>query len=102
MKIEFYIPKDERIPTQFRLKVDEKFDVYYDKVHGKFAYKFKFFRFQGVTLEMANSITDEIVHKMEWQSYDHGAQWRECDTREIVNDEFELSITVFFRKRDAT
>ena len=102
MKIEFYIPKDQVIPTQFRLKVDGKYDVYYDKDTWKFAYKFQFFRHQGVTLEMAYSITDEIVHKLEWQSYDHGAEWRECGIREIVNDEFELSITVFFRKRDAT
>jgi len=99
MKIEFYIPKDEVIPTQLRVKVDGSIDVYYERVHD--GWKFDFFKFQGVTLEMATSITDEIVHKMVWQSYDHGAQLRECGVREVVNDEYELSITVFFRMRDA-
>ena len=60
-----------------------------------FAYIFTFFRHQGVTSELARSITDEIVSRMISQSYDHGAQWRECRARSIVDDEFELSITVF-------
>ena len=60
MKIEFYIPKDEEIPTRLRLKVDDSIDV-----------------------------------------YDHGAQWRECEVRDIVNDEYSLSITVYFRVSDS-
>lgn len=99
MKIEFYIPKDETIPTQLRVRVDGSIDVYYDCVHD--GWKFEFFKLQGVTLEMAEVITNEIVRRMISQSYDHGAQLRECGVREIVNDEFELSITVFFRMRDA-
>lgn len=101
MKIYFYIPKDETIPTQLRVKVDGTIDVYYNRLPDAFGFEFRFFKHQGVTLEMAKEITDEIVSRMIFQSYDHGAQWRECCVREIVNDEWDLSITVFFRVRDA-
>lgn len=101
MKIKFYIPESQMIPTQLRVKVDENIDVYYDRTPDAFGWKFEFFKHQGVTLEMAIAITDEIVSKMISQSYDHGAQWRECGVRKIVNDEWDLSITVFFRVRDA-
>ena len=100
MKIEFYIPKYQSIPTQLRVKVDGTIDDY-DRLPDKFAWKFDFFKSQGVTLEMATAITDKIVSLMISQSYDHGAQWRECGVREIVNGEWDLSITVFFRVRDA-
>lgn len=101
MKIEFYIPKSETIPTRLRVKVDDEIDVYYGSLPEAFGFKFEFFKHQGVTLEMATAITDEIVRKMVSQSYDHGAQWRECGVREVVNDELDLSITVYFRVRDA-
>lgn len=101
MKIEFYTPKDESIPTMLRLRVDGEIDVLYESLRDEFGYKFDFFKFQGVTVEMATAITDEIVRRMISQSYDHGAQWRECGVREIVNDEWDLSITVYFRVRDA-
>lgn len=42
MKIEFYIPKDEEIPTRLRLKVDDSIDVYYKKLSNVFAYTFEF------------------------------------------------------------
>lgn len=100
MKIEFYIPKDEEIPTRLRLKVDDSIDVYYKKLSNVFAYTFEFF-VQNVNLEIATEIVDEIVSRMKSQSYDHGAQWRECGVRDIVNDEYGLSITVYFRVRDS-
>ena len=100
MKIEFYTA-EQKIPTQLRLKVDGHIDVYYNRLPDEFGYKFEFFKHQGVTVELASAITDEIVAKMIEQSYDHGAQWRESGVREIVNDDFDLSITVFFRLRDA-
>lgn len=99
MRIDFYIPEGQIIPTQLRVKVEDTFDVYYSRTFS--GWKFDFFKHQGVTLEMATAITDEIVARMISQSYDHGAQWRECGVREIVNDEWDLSITVFFRVRDA-
>lgn len=100
MKIEFYIPKDEEIPTRLRLKVDDSIDVYYKKLSNVFAYTFEFF-VQNVNLEIATEIVDEIVSRMKSQSYDHGAQWRECGARDIVNDEYSLSITVYFRVRNS-
>ena len=45
-------------------------------------------------------ITDEIVSRMIEQSYNHGAQWREC-SRDVIDNDFNLSIAVFFRVRDA-
>ena len=100
MDIQFFIPSSETIPTQLRVKVDGV-DVYYDKVPGKFAYTFKFFKFQGVTMELAKTIVDELVRRMENQSYDHGAQWRETACRNVYEDEYDITITVFFYKRDA-
>lgn len=101
MKIEFYVPEDQSIPTRLRLRVNEEIDVYYEGLKDEFGYKFDFVKYQGVTLEMATEITNEIVRRMISQSYDYGAQWRECGTREIVNNEWDLSITVYFRVRDA-
>lgn len=103
MKVNFFIPKCETIPTRLRVRVNDNFDVYYERLSDAFGYKFSFFKHQGVTLETATAITNEIVSKMISQSYDHGAQWRECGEREIVDNEttWELSITVFFRVRDA-
>lgn len=100
MKIDFYIPEDQSIPTTLRLKVDDKFDVYYRRLEDDFGFEFGFFKTQSVDLDMATAITDEIVSKMVSQSYDHGAQWRECGDRKIRNEDFDLSITVFFRVRD--
>ena len=99
MTIDFYIPERQLIPTQLRVKVNEEFDVYYERVNG--GWKFTFFRYQGVNLELATAFVNEIFARMVSQSYDHGAQWRECGVREIVDDEWDLSITVFYRVRDA-
>lgn len=101
MKIDFYIPKDETIPTQLRVKVNEQYDVYYERLAHAFGYRFSFFKFQGVTQEMARAITDEIVLRMTDQSYDHGAQWREDETREFTENDYTITIVVHFRVRDA-
>lgn len=101
MKIEFYIPKSQTIPTGMRLKVDEEVDVMYERLPNDFGYEFRLFPHQGVTAEMATTIVDEIVRKMISQSYDHGAQWRERKVREVISDKWELRIKVFFRVRDA-
>lgn len=102
MKIEFYIPKDETIPTQFRLKVDGM-DVYYEKVDGEFAYDFTLF---GKAKETATEIVDRIVSIMCNQSYDHGAEWREIKTKRMilyspVEEWDHLIIRVYFRIKDA-
>jgi len=99
MKIEFY-SAGKQIPTELRLKVDDKFDVYYSQLSDWIGYKFEFFKHQGVTAELATKITDEIVSRMIDQSYNHGSQWREC-SRDVIDNDFNLSIAVFFRVRDA-
>lgn len=101
MKIDFYIPKDQTIPLQLRVKVNEEYDVYYEAFPDDFGYEFSFFKIQGVTKEMARAITDEIVSQMIDQSYDHGSQWRENKTREIIENDFEIIVKVYFRVRDA-
>lgn len=101
MKIEFYIPNDEFIPSTLRLKVDDEIDVYYEKLQTDFGYKFTFFKFQQCSSEFATEIVNQIVDRMVSQSYDHGSQWREIGIRQIFESDYELSITVFFRVRDA-
>ena len=101
IKIDFYIPQDKAIPTELRLKVDGQYDVYYKKFTNIFAYRFSFFKCQGITMEMAEAIVDEIVPQMIDQSYDHGAQWKEYWDREFVENDYEIQITAFFRIRDA-
>lgn len=82
MKIEFYIPSDEFIPSTLRLKVDDEIDVYYEKLQTDFGYRFTFFKFQqGVSRETATEIVNQIVARMVSQSYDHGSQWRENSVR---------------------
>lgn len=100
MKIEFYIPKDETIPTQLRLKVDGM-DVYYEKVHNDFAYDFTLW---GKARENSTAIVDAIVRRMCSQSYDHGAEWRERNRETIEHGPEEWSalvIRVYFRIKDA-
>lgn len=101
MKIDFYIPQDKVIPTELRLKVDGQYDVYYENSPNDFSYRFSFFKFQGITMEMARAIVDEIVSRMIDQSYDHGAQWKEYWGREFVENDYKIQITAFFRVRDA-
>lgn len=101
MEIKFYTPEYETIPTRLRVKVNGKYDVYYERLRDKFGWRFEFFKYQGVTVEIATAIVDEMVSQMISQSYDHGAQWRECGVRDVLNDDFDLSITVFLRVRDA-
>lgn len=100
MKIEFYAPEGENIPTKLRLKVDDKIDVYYNRLPNGLAYRFSFFRFQSVDCFLADKIVSQIVQMMHEQSYDHGAYWEEI-VREVAADEHEIRVTVDFRVRDA-
>lgn len=101
MKVQFYIPKSQTIPTQLRVKIDDKYDIYYDKVPGMFAWDFQFF---GEAKDCYEVLLDKIVHTMCNQSYDHGASWRETK-REIVKQGSEwyddFVVRVYFRVRDA-
>lgn len=99
MKIEFYVPENEKIPTQLRLKVGEK-QIIYERVGNDFVYDFFV---NGCELSEAMSIVEEIALSMCDQSYDHGSSWRIVSIKE-VNDEqryVDLIIRVNFRIRDA-
>ena len=100
MDIKFYIPEDTIVPTQLRLRVDGDIDVYYDRSTSG-GWTFKFFKFQNVSREMAETIAEMVWEKMVFQSYDHGASWRECGVRDVKEDEYEIEITVNYRVRDA-
>jgi hypothetical protein len=102
MEIKFYIPKDETIPIQLRLKVDGM-DVYYEKVEGEFAYDFTLF---DKAKKKSTEIIDRIVSIMCNQSYDHGSEWREIKAkRSIVYSPVEewdhMIIRVYFRVKDS-
>lgn len=83
MKIEFYIPKDTKIPTDLRLMVDDKYQVIYKRVPNLFAYKFDIYSIKCHDKSLAESIIDNIVKKMIYQSVDHGSEWRDVD-RQLV------------------
>jgi len=101
MKIQFYIPSDEVIPTRLRLKVDDKYDVYYHCDQDEFAWHFTFW---NDAKDRYEEILGEIVERMKLQSYDHGACWRETG-REVTHypEDFwdSLTVKVSFRMRDA-
>lgn len=100
MKIQFYIPKDEIVPTQFRVKIDDKYDVYYDKVPNEFAWDFTFW---NEAKDCYETLLDEMVSRMCTQSEDHGASW--CETKREVVEKSELwgsiVVRVYFRIRDS-
>ena len=71
-KIQFYIPKDETIPTDLRLYVGDVY-VEYDRIEGGFRFL--------VLLddeEKAMEVVNEIVQKMimEHDESSHGVSWR--------------------------
>ena len=100
MKIEFYIPKNEEIPTSLRLDVDGK-RVIYNRVKDIFAYDFHFFNH---TEEESLEIVKEIAEVMCNQSFDHGQMWRVTDIDIIQQDKryaIGIIVRVKFRVRDS-
>ena len=100
MKIEFYIPKHEKIPTSLRLSVDGK-QVRYKRVNDIFAYDFHFFNH---TEEESLEIAKEIARVMCDQSYDHGQSWRVTDVSIIKQEEryaVGVIVRIKFRIRDS-
>lgn len=92
------------IPTSMQLLVDREHLVVYrqtdcDKL-GEFAYRFDVYPSDdGVDCD---NIVSAIVRKMESQSYDHGAQWRETHRYRVNEGRLSpVSIVVHFYVRDA-
>ena len=82
MKIKFYIPEDEQIPSELRLKVDDTIDVFYSKVPGFLGYEFKFMNCPKDKIE---EILTEISKRMCCQSEDRRAKWVESMRRRDVD-----------------
>lgn len=100
MATEFYIPKDEIVPTRLRLKVDGR-DILYERAHSCFGYIFEVL---DATDEEAIEVATSIAHIMENQSYDHGVSWRIVSIELIKQDErYQIAprVLVIFRVRDA-
>lgn len=100
MKIEFYIPKDQTIPTNLRLKIDDKYDVHYQRGTPDFSWIFEFY---GPNVEEKYiDLLNEIVKTMEYQSYDHGAEWIETKRTIFPFDKYSPpKVKVHFRIRDS-
>lgn len=71
--IEFYIPKDQIIPTRLRLKKG-KVHIYYEILNDKFGYEFELYEIDDK--EQGEDIVKEIADMMCSQSYNHGQEWR--------------------------
>ena len=108
MNIEFYIAKDEVIPTRLRLKVDfnehiKGIDVYYNKCKDGFAYEFIFFDKDNVTEEIMLEIVKKIAKKMSWQADDHGAYLEIASIKQTDSDHeryYKACYRVDFRMHD--
>ena len=100
-----FIQPIEEIPTALRLVVNEKYVVVYRRtdcdVSGEFAYRFDVY--YGDDNTDYDELVSAIVRKMESQSYDHGAQWRETSRERIDRGRQTsyVSIIVRFYTRDA-
>lgn len=111
MNIKFYIPPDQIIPTQLRLKVtddnDKIYDVYYSRDSKTFSYSLEFFNYQFedengfVYQNLMNEIVDKIVEKLIWQSKDHGSRWVQTGQEITRQDKFMTFYKIDFRVRDA-
>lgn len=100
MATEFYIPKDEVVPTRLRLKADGR-DVFYEHAQSCFGYIFEVL---DATDEEAIEVATSIAHIMENQSYDHGVSWRIVSVELLEQDErYRIAprVLVKFRVRDA-
>ena len=92
------------IPTSMQLLVNREHLVVYRQTDcdkfGEFAYRFDVYPSDdGVDCD---KIVSAVVRKMESQSYDHGAQWRETRRCRINKERMSpVSIVVQFYVRDA-
>lgn len=72
-EINFYIPEDQVIPTELRLKKG-KVHIYYERLNDKFGYEFRCYEIDSK--EQGEEIVKEVANMMCNQSYDHGQEWR--------------------------
>lgn len=110
MKIEFYTPEWEMIPTTLRLNITElknhpPLKATYEQYPDEFAYKLTVYHAlleQPDTFKICNDIADKFISILQSQSYDHGASWRLTDKIILSDsDEYSTKFKLSFRVRDA-
>lgn len=94
MKIEFYIPKDEKIPTDLRLKVDG-IDVYYERIKGGFRF-YVYVDSDEKALEIVKAIAEQMI--FDHDESQHGVSWRTLSF-EVTRDEWGFRRIVDWRYR---
>lgn len=110
MKIEFYTPHWEYIPTELRLDITNienhpPLKATYEKYPNEFAYKLVIYHAllaQENTYKVCDDIADKFINILQSQSYDHGASWR-LTRKELMSssDEYSTEYKLSFRVRDA-
>ena len=98
MQIYFYIPKDQIIPTVFRLKVDDA-DVYYEKIEN--GYRFEVYE---QSADKAKAIVDAVIEQIiiDHDESQHGVSWRTVSLEEVEsNTEFTHIYEWRYRIRDS-
>ena len=93
---QFYIPEDKAIPTDLCVKKDN-ISVYCNRCNDGFAYEFNVYGTEDAT-EIENIVND-IANLMVSQSWDHGAEWRITDMKQIEGH--NNSYRVDFRIKDS-
>jgi len=91
--------RDKIVPIDMRVKVDDTYEISYERCKDEFAYEFKVFPKSGV-----EKAIEEVISAMEDQSHDHGAEWRRTEFIEIQkSDEFDMYrfFKAKFRIRDS-
>lgn len=98
MNIEFYIPKDVKIPTDLRLKVDDIY-VYYERIKGGFRFHV-YVDSDEKALEIVKAIAEQMI--LDHDESQHGVSWRTVSI-EIAEDTwwFKRIIDWKYRVRDS-
>lgn len=98
MIIEFYIPKDETIPTDLRLKVDG-IDVYYERIKGGFRF-YVYVDSDEKALDIVEAIAGQMIS--DHDESQHGVSW--CTvSMEVTTDTwgFRRIVDWKYRVRDS-
>ena len=85
--------RDNIVPIDMRVKVDDKWEVSYERCKGEFAYEFKVFPKNDAYMAV-----EAVVSAMEEQSYDHGAEWRRISIEELCKTD-ENDMYRFFKAK---
>lgn len=94
--IKFYVPKNETIPTELRLYVNDVY-VKYERVQNGF----RFYIFLEDE-QQAMDIAKEIVQKMIWEhdESEHGVSWRTVSLEIVpVEERYRIGTVVEWKYR---